>query len=529
MLTLKLIPVDDIVSNPEYAELRRGVIEMMSAIAAEKMRKEYQAEDDYELFGMPDGYDVISARDDFAGFVAGLKKSMISSNPDMYVYVTEDRDEVVGLCGYDINSSISMATGFDMINPKYRGMGLGTSILADRLHLAQDKLGIKTVQLRIKPDNEASLARLRRLEASGLLKELPGGMYVTYEVDTSEPQYWPGLMGISTHALDLFHGSTVLFDKPSNAKIKSGLTSSEYGVGFNTSDYGGDALEHCGATSGVPGVIYNYKYESFRLKNWLVLGEPVDHLKDRILEALDTQSAKRVFSDSQIERIQDALSGHDEEDSKDLDGFKLFTIMGGRNSKAVTDFLNSIGIEGMKSNAYHVFFNAQNVPEQKIYRVVGDFPEAREALARQEKTGKLHVDQPVKADGTIMGPRKSYLSEELSSAAWEIHRTGDHKLIAAFERFVDPLLRHHEYTTPGRSGFSIRDGFGHAVSRSLRGDPIDLSDHWSGANTFIRAFETLRDYGRRLDADSDVASDIEANAEALRSAILEYKGVQPGG
>lgn len=277
--------------------------------------------------------------------------------------------------------------------------------------------------------------------------------------------------------ITLYHGSFNLFERPSNSKVQEGFTSSEYGVGFNTSDYGGDAWEHANGIAGGPGVIYSYEFDETRLEKWLVGDRPIGQdIYDNIIANLD--SLPNIANE---ERIREELT-------PDTNGFEAFGLLQGRHKQG-TEFLQKCGVEGSYTGNYFIFFDANKVPEQKIHQVLGDFPAAHTAFEEQKKSGKLSVDQPVKYDGTIVGPRKDYKSEELSFAAWDIHATGDADLITSFEDMVNPLLTDPDITKPGGNGFSLRNNLGSAISRSLRDGGQDLTDHWSGANTFQRTFD----------------------------------------
>jgi hypothetical protein len=300
----------------------------------------------------------------------------------------------------------------------------------------------------------------------------------------------------------LYHGSTVLFDRPSNAKLKAGFANSEHGYGFNTSDYGGDAWEHCGATFGVPGIIYKYEFDETRLENWLVSGKPIGQdMYERIVANID-----RVPSLLNKEAILKKLS-------PDSNGQDVFGILQGREKDGV-EFMKKCGIEGSLQGNYYVFFDANAVPPQKIDSIYGDFPQAKAALEEQKRTGHLVVDQPVKADGTIVGPRRNYKSEDLSMAAWSVHSTGNTALIAAFEKMVDPLLSDEEFKNPGGHGFSYRQNLGIAVNRALKDGGVCLNDHWSGANTFARTLDSIKhDTGRE---------DLVAHAKAMHEEIKRH-------
>lgn len=309
--------------------------------------------------------------------------------------------------------------------------------------------------------------------------------------------------------MKLYHGSTTLFDRPSNARFKEGFANSEYGVGFNTSDYMGEAWEHADGVTNGPGVIYEFEFDEARLANWLVFTRPIgDAIHGRIMDNLHRLPAERAQS------LRETLT-------PETDGFDAFGILQGRH-KNDCQFMMNCGIEGSNTGSIYVFFSAESVPPQKIRQVVGNFPAATEALERQNATGVLSVDKPVKADGTIMGPRKSYMSEELANAAHYIHRTGDIKLAQQFESMASILLS-DEWKKPGGNGFDIRNNMGLAFQRLMRDGGRDLSDHFSGANTFTRNVEWMK----RETGTADIIAHAETIATAIKAHVQRTRPPTP--
>ncbi len=305
--------------------------------------------------------------------------------------------------------------------------------------------------------------------------------------------------------MKLYHGSTTLFDRPAERHFGQGFTSSEFGVGFYTSDYGGDAWEYAGGTSGEAGVIYSYELDEARLDKWLVWGRPLGQtLYDSLMRNLDRLPPDRA------DQLREELS-------PTMDGRDAFGVLRGR-SREGSRFMRDAGVEGTACDSYYVFLSANAVPAQNIHQIVGDFPAAEDALARQKETGRLSVEQPVKADGTLMGPREHYMSEELRFAALKIHDTKDRDLIDLFETKIAAPLLSDAWMKSGGPGFDIRNNLGSSFQRILRDGGLDLSDHWSGANSLIRTTTWMK---HNVNGAEPLIENANRVADALRAHVAK--------
>lgn len=277
--------------------------------------------------------------------------------------------------------------------------------------------------------------------------------------------------------MKLYHGSSHLFEVRPDSTFREGFSNSEFGVGFNTTNYGADAWEYANGPRGGPGVIYEYEFDEKRLSKWIVWGQP---LGETLFQSI-TDNLHRLPS----HRADDIR----EELKPGMDGRDVFALINCRERSAC-QFLVQCGIEGSQCDNYYVFFSSQFVPPARIQDVIGDFPAAKAALERQKETGVFRVDQPVKSDGSPSAPRRQYLSEELKNAAHDIYALGDAKLIKSFEDLSGILLS-EDWTRSGGAGFSIRNNLGSSFQRLIRDGGDDLRDHWSGINSLTRTVDWM--------------------------------------
>lgn len=177
------------------------------------------------------------------------------------------------------------------------------------------------------------------------------------------------------------------------------------------------------------------------------------------------------------------------------------------------------GILGTYKSDLVCFFREKDIPNFKISRVAGNFPKAHDALKRQEETGVLSVDQPVREDGTFAGRRKNYSASALGVAANQVHRTKDRALISAFEDMVDPLLTSETFTGSHTMGFSLRESLGHAVQRTADDAELGIDHEESGHSTFNRTFESARfNVGKTPEVE-----DLIAKAEKFRELLQKHQ------
>jgi hypothetical protein len=300
--------------------------------------------------------------------------------------------------------------------------------------------------------------------------------------------------------MKLFHGSPNLFDRADPTFMREGINSSENGHGFNMASHRETPWGKANGLEGGPGVVYSVEFDEARLEKWLVSTETLSQRHyDAIIAGLSRYPDQKKVDDIR-KTLRPGMPVFSEGEQSVASVLDLRT----RN---IAKFLSGVGIEGYHrvGEDTYVFFDAHSVPPLSIDFVVGDFPEAKEALNRQKQTGVFAL------------PRIEYWSEELRMAASDVRATRNPGLVQAFNEFTE-LATSPAWRTQNPNGFSLRNNFGLAIQRLLR-DEGDLTDHYSGLNTFKRTADWLHSV-----PGSD---DIVKKAEAVKTAILKSFGRAP--
>ena len=89
------------------------------------------------------------------------------------ILIKQDEPRVLGRSNLyaELKDGVRTGMGFDCIHPDLRGQGLGRVILAHRIAQAAE-CGVDKMKLNIAQDNTASLRRLWKLKAGGLVKNV---------------------------------------------------------------------------------------------------------------------------------------------------------------------------------------------------------------------------------------------------------------------------------------------------------------------------------------------------------------------
>ncbi len=152
----------------------------------------------HELLGLPKSMDRESAIKNIDDVISDFyKKSYFTpENGALLVWVDEKAGKVLGMTGYSISEQ---ADGFDLVHPDHRGGGLGKQLLAARLEHMAERDDIKSVMLKVSPENIPSVKRIEKLVAAGLAVSDPYNLHSDrmhyYHVDVQTPQAWGAALG----------------------------------------------------------------------------------------------------------------------------------------------------------------------------------------------------------------------------------------------------------------------------------------------------------------------------------------------
>lgn len=266
----------------------------------------------------------------------------------------------------------------------------------------------------------------------------------------------------------LFHGTRAVFDRPDFDRLSTDWTNSQYGFGFYTGDYAGDAQERIDddIRRGLPAIVYEME------------------LPDADFEKKWLESSREVPSE-QITRIRDAVREAGRKDilqAWDKTVERGETLTGGivhsyLNNKSHAEILKKAGIDGYKEGGYYIFKNAAAVPEFKIRSAFNIDRAAAEAelaeMTAHRKTVYRHEDYPQPAHGFFASEMAESGYSDMNS------KIKDPQLAAQYLDLVqmtrDPEVFRKDV------GFSLRQALGYAVKRAT-GWANDENERFFGTN-----------------------------------------------